>query len=505
MAVMSAEDSGIADTIFKSSAPSATQARTLMQSTPTSPRRHACPGRLEHPTQAPPETHRLALAPLTGLSREYEIAVPATHERSRSGWYGPFDLPVEFATDEPSNNQNLQLGTSRSAPCPRGSVRCASMAERAGSRALKRRRSRNPTRSAAARPAGQSVRSEPRLVAGFDVAGARGRGLPVDELAQLKAQSRYLGAYAWELGLDPLSLCPLCGEMFGGWCLHADHVMPEHFAALYLLDDEWLPVRDAEDVPDGSDVYHAVQCAAYAHAPCNLRKGSTADVAAWRLPGLPPLIVAESDTGAAVAVPGPVIVAAAPRTPEQRTAETLGLQHAKTGSGSVRGRRLSIEERNREAQLAQQALAAHQHPRLSQQRPGLYRPRVKDSRSALCNFTGHSRPMLCVGDGPRECWCAKVLPAVADRLVAALGREEALAVLIEDPPRPMQALSEMRGQTVKTAHRRPTASADPFRRSKFCVAGCTGEDTACAACLDYLQWKRGRSTADAQLPLWEPA
>ena len=30
MAVMSAEDSGIADTIFKSSAPSATQTRSLM-------------------------------------------------------------------------------------------------------------------------------------------------------------------------------------------------------------------------------------------------------------------------------------------------------------------------------------------------------------------------------------------------------------------------------------------------------------------------------------------
>ena len=53
--------------------------------------------------------------------------------------------------------------------------------------------------------------------------------------------------------------------------------------------------RDAEDVPDGAELYHAVQCAAYAHAPCNLRtKGRTADVSAWRLPGLSPLIVAES-------------------------------------------------------------------------------------------------------------------------------------------------------------------------------------------------------------------
>ena len=69
-----------------------------------------------------------------------------------------------------------------------------------------------------------------------------------------------------------------------------------------------------------------------------------------------------------MAVPGPVIVASEPRTPEQRAAEALGLQHAKTASGSVRGRRLSIEERNREAQLAQQALDAHQQSRLSQQK-----------------------------------------------------------------------------------------------------------------------------------------
>ena len=377
------------------------------------------------------------------------------------------------------------------------------MTERAGSGALKRRESRSPKRYVAARPAGQSVRSEPHLVAGFDVAGARERGLPVDELAQLKAQSRYLGAYAWELGLDPHSLCPLCGKMFGGWCLHADHVMPEHFEALYLRGDQWLPVRDAEDVPDGSELFHAVQCAAYAHAPCNLSKGRTANIAAWRLPGLPPLIVAESDSGAAVAVPGPVIVAASPRTPEQRAAESLGLQHTKTGSGSVRGRRLSIEERNREAQLAQQALAAHQQHRSSQQLPGsLYRPRPKDSRSAICNFTGHSRPILCVGDGPRECWCAKVTAAVADRMVTALGAEDALAVLTEDPPRQMQALSEMRAQTV-TGRRQPAASVDPFRRSKFCVAGCTSEDSACAACLDYLRWERRRSTAGAQLPLRE--
>ena len=263
-------------------------------------------------------------------------------------------------------------------------------------------------------------------------------------------------------------------------------------------------MRDAEDVPDGSEVYYAVQCAAYAHAPCNLSKGRTANTAAWRLPGLPPLIVAESDAGAAVAVPGPVLVAATPRTPEQRAAESLGLQHAKTGSGSVRSRRLSIEERNREAQLAQQALAAHQQHRSNEQRPGgLYRPRTQDSRSAMCNFTGPSRPILCVGDGPRQCWCAKVTPAAADRLVTALGAEDALAVLTEDPPRPMQALSELRGQTVKPGRRQPAVSVEPFRRSKFCVAGCTSEDSACAACLDYLRWQRRHSTAEAQLPLWE--
>ena len=174
------------------------------------------------------------------------------------------------------------------------------MAEQAGTGRLKRRRTRDPKRSATAGPPAGSVRREPRHIAGFDVAGARKRGLPVDELAQLKAQNHY------------------SGEIFGGWCLHADHVMPEHFGALYRLGDSWQPVRDAEDVPEGSEVYYAVQCAAYTHAPCNLRKGRTVDVAAWRLPGLAPLIVAESDAGAAVAVPGPVMVAVEPRTPEQR-------------------------------------------------------------------------------------------------------------------------------------------------------------------------------------------
>ena len=275
------------------------------------------------------------------------------------------------------------------------------MTERAGSGALKRRGSRSPTLSATVKPAVHSVREEPHLVAGFDVAGARERGLPIDELAKLKAQSRYLGSYSWELGLDPHDLCPLCGEMFGGWCLHADHVMPEHFAALYRVGDQWLPVRDAEDVPEEAEVYYAVQCAAYTHAPCNLSKGRTADISAWRLPGLPPLIVAESDAGVAVAVPGPVIVPAEPRTPEQRVAEILGLQRAKTGSGSVRGRRLSIEERNREAQLAQQALTAHHQRRVSQQRAlpdasstwafseerrKLNRTQRRGDRSVLCNF-----------------------------------------------------------------------------------------------------------------------
>ena len=327
------------------------------------------------------------------------------------------------------------------------------MAEQGRSSGLRRRRSRSPARSANAGAAAGRVRTELRHVAGFDLAGARERGLPVDDLAKLKAQSRYLGSYAWELGLDPNDLCPLCGEMFGGWCLHADHVMPEHFTALYRVGDEWLPVRDAEDVPEETEAYHAVQCAAYAHAPCNLRKGRTADIAAWRLAGLVPLIVAESDAGAAVAVPGPVIVAAEPRTSEQRDAEALGSQHAKTGSGSVRGRRLSIEERNSEAQLAQQALVAHQQRRLSQQRTRpaasstwafseqrrkLDRARRRGDRSVLCNFKGQDRPKLCVGNGPRECWCAKVRPETADSLVAAFGVEKALEVLIEDPPRPMQ-------------------------------------------------------------------
>ena len=385
------------------------------------------------------------------------------------------------------------------------------MAERAGSGALRRRRARNPTRPTTAKSAGQPARGEPRLVAGFDVAGARERGLPVDELARLKAQSRYLGSYAWELGQDPHDLCPLCGEMFGGWCLHADHVMPEHFGALYRVDGAWRAVRDAHDVSEGAEVFHAVQCAAYAHAPCNLKKGRTADVTAWRLAGLEPLIVAESDAGEAVAVPGPVIVAAEPRTPEQRAAEALGLQHAKTASGGVRGRRLSIEERDREAQLAQQALATHQQRHESQQsalpapsstwafsqeRRKQERARRRGDRNILCNFNGQDRPRLCVGNGPRECWCAKVRPETADRLVAVFGAEKSLEVLVEDPPRPMEALAGING------HADTTAGAGLFRRSKLCTVGCTSEETCCPACRDYTQWLRESSAADDQLRFW---
>ena len=375
--------------------------------------------------------------------------------------------------------------------CRRGSVGCASVAEQASSGASRRRRAPNQTRSATAKSTGQPVRTEPRHVAGFDVAGALRRGLPVDDLAKLKAQSRYLGSYAWEVGLDPHDLCPLCGEMFGGWCLHADHVMPEHFGALYRLDGGWRAVRDAQGVPEGAEVFHAVQCAAYAHAPCNLRKGRTSDVSAWRLAGLAPLIVAESDAAEAVAVPGPVIVAAEPRTLEQRAAEALGLQHAKTASGGVRGRRLSIEERNREAQLAQQALAVHQQRRVSHQRPmpapstaWIFSPtrrrqeraRRRDDRNILCNFNGPHRPKLCVGNGPRQCWCAKVRPETADRLIAAFGADKALEVLVEDPPRPMQALAGIGVDGAKTTH------SGSFQPSDLCTAGCTSEDSCCPAC-----------------------
>ena len=290
--------------------------------------------------------------------------------------------------------------------------------------------------------------------------------------------------------------------------------MPEHFGALYRIDGAWRAGRDSEDVPDGAEVFHAVQCAAYAHAPCNLRKGRTADVSAWRLAGLAPLIVAESDAGDAVAVPGPVIVAAEPRTPEQRDAEALGLRHAKTASGGVRGRRLSIEERNREAQLAQQALAAHQQRRASQQsalpapnstwafsqeRRKLERARRRGYRNTLCNFDGQDRPKLCVGNGPRECWCAKVRPETVDRLIDAFGAERALEVLVEDPPRPMQALAGLGGHAAEATH------VGMLGRSEFCTAGCTSEDTCCPACAYYTRRLRDHSEADAQLRLWQPS
>lgn len=287
--------------------------------------------------------------------------------------------------------------------------------------------------------------------------------------------------------------------------------MPEHFGALCHIDGEWRAVRDTEDVPDGVGVFHAVQCAAYAHAPCNLRKGRTADVSAWRLAGLAPLIVAESDAGEAVAVPGPVIVAAEPRTPEQRAAEALGLQHAKTVSGGARGRRLSIEERHREAQLAQQALAAHQQrqPRalpapsttwaFSRERRTLARARRRGDRSSLCNFTGQDRPKLCVGNGPRECWCARVRPETADRLIAAFGVEKALEVLVEDPPRPMLALARIGADGAKAT------LGGVFRPSECCTAGCTSEDACCSACRGYTQRLGDRSAVDDALRLWQPS
>ena len=167
--------------------------------------------------------------------------------------------------------------------------------------------------------------------------------------------------------------------------------------------------------------------------------------------------------------------------------------------------------RQEEFEVAQQALAANQR-RLSDQRGlpvansakafsverrKLDTARRRGDRSAMCNFTGHDRPKLCVGNGPRECWCARVRPEIADRLVTAFGAEKALAVLIEDPPKPMQALANIIGHAAKTAH------ADLFRRSKFCTAGCTSDDTACAACRGDVQRLRDRSTADTQRRLWQ--
>ena len=346
----------------------------------------------------------------------------------------------------------------------------------------------------------RSERPEIRLIPGFDVSAARTRGFPVTDLALRKAQSRYLGAYAWELDVDPRDRCPLCGEIFGGWCLHADHVMPEHYNALYQDGDQWRPAREADEVPLGTDVYHAVQCAAYAHAPCNLRKGRSADIANWRLADFEPLIVAESDLGKAIAVPGPTIVPAEPRTPQQRAAEALGIRHSKAGSGSTRGRRLSIEERNREATLAQENLGIYD--RLAAVRRG-HRDTTGGDAAALmvaassraqtrgegrpgaCNYRGTDRLPLCVGNGAhRGCWCGNVSAETADALVAEYGPSEALRLLVRGPQVVSRALSASTGQGA--------APAIGFRRSKFCESSCTGHDGACAACSGYTRWRQQR-------------
>ena len=83
----------------------------------------------------------------------------------------------------------------------------------------------------------------------------------------------------------------------------------------------------------------------------------------------------------------------------------------------------------RSSPLAQQALAAHRQRGLSYgrglpvanswsafsvERRELTRQRRRDDRSVLCNFNGQDRPKLCVGSGPRECWCARVRPEIAD-------------------------------------------------------------------------------------------
>ena len=76
-------------------------------------------------------------------------------------------------------------------------------------------------------------------------------------------------------------------------------------------DDQFVVVRTtsgfrackASGVPRGAEVFRAVPCVELTHARCNLLKGSTDDIARWRHPSLPPLVVAVNAAGERLLVP----------------------------------------------------------------------------------------------------------------------------------------------------------------------------------------------------------
>ena len=122
------------------------------------------------------------------------------------------------------------------------------------------------------------------------------------------------GRNALERELDPRGPCSICGQPFAGFDLHDDHVMPigshkdqSDGLVVYRLAGRLHAVARPE-VPEGAEVFYPWPCAALTHARCNLSKGATRDISRWRHSSLSPVVVGVAESGARLAVPGPVVL-----------------------------------------------------------------------------------------------------------------------------------------------------------------------------------------------------
>ena len=127
------------------------------------------------------------------------------------------------------------------------------------------------------------------------------------------------GDNAVERGIDPRGLCSICGEPFAGFDLQDDHVMPigarnaKEGLVLAKAGDR-LEACLLSEAPPEAEVFMPVPCAALAHARCNQSKGATRDIARWRHPSLPPLVVAASETGDRAAAAPLAVLEPSPET-----------------------------------------------------------------------------------------------------------------------------------------------------------------------------------------------
>ena len=127
------------------------------------------------------------------------------------------------------------------------------------------------------------------------------------------------GENAVERGIDPRGPCSICGEPFAGFDLQDDHVMP---IGARRADEGLVLVKAGggfaaclqSEAPAGADVFMPVPCAALAHAHCNQSKGATRNVARWRHPSLPPLVVAVNEAGDRIALAPLAVLEPSPET-----------------------------------------------------------------------------------------------------------------------------------------------------------------------------------------------